>query len=239
MKAIYASKLYKSKTAAGRANIQSALENPINTELVLQIEEYIGDEYKDLLDLPEKGTRSVKKVEDDVSRSASHRGIIPPTSPHIINSTPREEDIEEGIEEDAEDEIDVDSEIVEEEDTSGLNSATNADGPTITAQTVLNTSTTVEGLQLTGLADELKGTLNLREDTCGVIRVALKDNEIWIYYNDNINLNTIMTPVIEILNAASYSYLEFNRLARTDNAIVFTINIIDSQNQVVSVIKDE
>lgn len=235
MKAIYASKLYKSKTAAGRANIQSALENPINTELVLQLEEYIGDEYKDLPDLPEKDTKTVKKVEDDVSRSASHRDTIPPTSPHIINSTPREEDIEE----DAEDEIDVDSEIVEEEDTSGLNSATNADGPTITAQTVLNTSTTVEGLQLTGLADELKGTLNLREDTCGVIRVALKDNEIWIYYNDNINLNTIMTPVIEILNAASYSYLEFNRLARTDNAIVFTINIIDSQNQVVSVIKDE
>lgn len=238
MKAIYASKLYKSKTAAGRANIQSALENPINSELVLQLEEYIGDEYKDLLDPTGKDTKLVEDVEDEVSKPVSDQDITPPTAPHMINPTPREkgtDEVEPGIE------PEIETEIVEEdeEDTSELNSATNASGSVITSQTVLNTSPTVGGLQLTGLADELKGTLNLRDNTCGVTRVALKDNEIWIYYNDSINLNTIMTPVIEILNAASYTYLEFNRLARTDNAIVFTINIIDSQNQAVSVIKDE
>ena len=32
-----------------------------------------------------------------------------------------------------------------------------------------------------------------------------------------------MEPVIALLNAANYSILNFNRLARTENAIVFTI----------------
>ena len=32
-----------------------------------------------------------------------------------------------------------------------------------------------------------------------------------------------MGPAIELLNSANYTCLEFNRLARTDNAIVFQI----------------
>ena len=39
-----------------------------------------------------------------------------------------------------------------------------------------------------------------------------------------------MTAVIDTLNAANYHYLIFNRLARTDNAIVFTINSNDTAN---------
>ena len=65
--------------------------------------------------------------------------------------------------------------------------------------------------------------LNASEETAGVNRILVKGEELWIYYEDKKNLNNIMGPAIECLNSANYSYLEFNRLARTDNAIVFQI----------------
>ena len=34
-----------------------------------------------------------------------------------------------------------------------------------------------------------------------------------------------MIDVIEVLNAAGYTYLKFNRLARSNNAIVFDISL--------------
>ena len=38
-----------------------------------------------------------------------------------------------------------------------------------------------------------------------------------------------MANVIGVLNTANYSYFEFNRLARTDNAIVFTVDVETSK----------
>ena len=37
------------------------------------------------------------------------------------------------------------------------------------------------------------------------------------------NLNNVMGSVIELVSALGYANLEFNRLARSDNAIVFQI----------------
>ena len=73
-------------------------------------------------------------------------------------------------------------------------------------------------------AEILKGTLNSREDTKGVSRITKKEDELWIFYQDKVNLNSIMEPVIELMNASDFSYLEFNRLARSSNAIVFDIS---------------
>lgn len=106
-------------------------------------------------------------------------------------------------------------------------SAVKIEGKNITADTKPFAETHVT---LNGLAGEIKGTLNAREITQGVMRVSIKNDEMWVYYNDDINLNNVMSPVIELLNAANYHYLIFNRLARTDNAIVFTINGNDSLN---------
>lgn len=70
----------------------------------------------------------------------------------------------------------------------------------------------------------IKGTLNSIESTCGVSRVSVKDDkEVWIHYNDNVNLNDVMVDVIEYMNKYGYTYLEFNRLARSENAVVFVI----------------
>lgn len=72
--------------------------------------------------------------------------------------------------------------------------------------------------------ESIKGTLNAKDDTSGVSRVGVKDDkEVWVYYNDNVNLNDVMVPVIEQMNASGYNYLEFNRLARSDNAVVFVV----------------
>ena len=79
------------------------------------------------------------------------------------------------------------------------------------------------GIQDTkSIADSVKTVLNDNEDTAGVSRTAVKDDELWVYYEDSINLNKVMAGAIETLNTLNFS-LEFNRLARSDNAIVFLV----------------
>ena len=55
------------------------------------------------------------------------------------------------------------------------------------------------------------------------------DHELWIYYNDDSNLNDKMIEVISVLNSTGYTYLKFNRLARSNNAIVFDILLNDTE----------
>lgn len=83
----------------------------------------------------------------------------------------------------------------------------------------------------------MKGLLNAREDTTGVNRILVKGDELWIYYEDSVNLNNVMGTAIEVLNAAPYPWLEFNRLARSDNAIVFVL--IPATTQQVQPIKTD
>lgn len=70
--------------------------------------------------------------------------------------------------------------------------------------------------------DSLKDALNNSSETKGVSRTSIKDDELWIYYEDSINLNKVMADAIETIYTFGYG-LEFNRLARSDNAIVFLI----------------
>lgn len=71
---------------------------------------------------------------------------------------------------------------------------------------------------------DIKGILNAQDTTTGVSRVSVKnDTEVWVHYNDNVNLNDVMIPAIELINQSGYTYMEFNRLARSENAIVFVI----------------
>ena len=93
--------------------------------------------------------------------------------------------------------------------------------------------------------ESIKSTLNAKDNTSGVSRVGVKDNkEVWVYYNDNVNLNDVMVPVIEQMNASGYTYLEFNRLARSDNAVVFVVLREDTdrrkkpQSEVVEQVKE-
>lgn len=255
MEAIFSSKLYK--TSKRKDRIASAMKNPINTELVQQLEDYLGDSdlEKQSADQPLKvqpeNTVELKDTEEKVSDAASESSggtsyhpalrFSPSSTP---SSEPTSEESADRVDdtstpevkevthvEDAEPDVDIPAErdaqstfhapkkkdeaSVEESET--INAATALYQPPVEASCC-------DKIRVDAAA--IKGTLNVRDDTNGVSRVFVKDNELWIYYQDKINLNSVMEPVIEVLNGTGFTNLEFNRLARTDNAIVFEISCV-------------
>jgi hypothetical protein len=247
MKAIFACKLYKSSKRKDK--IKAALQNPINAELVEQLDEYLGEEYRPVTKIDGDVMKTVPKHDNESgssntqTRSSGHG----PSSGGLggLSSALSGLDDDTTISEKYGDELDDDGNAAfdatqgtssSDDDTSDDNSDTTANSATtvkkssIVADTVVTKPFVETQVSLNGLAGELKGTLNARSSTTGVNRVCVKNNEIWIHYNDDINLNNVMTAVIDTLNSANYHYLIFNRLARTDNAIVFTINGNDTDN---------
>lgn len=232
---IFSSKLYRAHP--DKARIHAALENPINAELVQQLHEYLDDEYQNTaVAQPEtEDTGSTPTV--DTGSDSTGGGSAPSSGGggsrapsggsfgDITFSDPGAPDDTGSDEGEGSDDAGMDSEPtsmddiqVSDGDDEDVESATKPTGRYVKASSDI------------GL-DSLKGLLDANEDTAGVYRIGTVDNELWIYYNDSINLNNIMTPVIELLLAAGYSQLSFNRLARTNNAIVFEILPSASESQ--------
>lgn len=69
--------------------------------------------------------------------------------------------------------------------------------------------------------DRLESALNGNSNTQGVIRCAEKDDEIWVYYNDDINISKILPDIVDELDANNITDMSFSRIARSNNAIVF------------------
>lgn len=67
----------------------------------------------------------------------------------------------------------------------------------------------------------LEAALNGNSNTQGVIRCAEKDDEIWVYYNDDINISKILPDIMDELDANNITDMSFSRIARSNNAIVF------------------
>lgn len=204
MQAIFNSKLFQASSTSQQNKIRAALHNPVNMELVQQLRSYLDEPYRDKSLLqPSEGDEvpDEKIAETDTSESDATQNT---------NSTPRnstdvtdDADMDEGLEPPKE-------EPPKEEPPTGIS---------------VEESTAVVGSEQTQSisVDTLKGSINLREDTQGVNRILKKNDEIWIYYEDKVNLNNVMGSVIELVSALGYANLEFNRLARSDNAIVFQI----------------
>lgn len=232
MKSIYASKLFRSSRR--QSKILAAMDNPINVELIKQLEEYLDDEYQKLeRNLSKPDSEDDSSLDTDRADSNKKTTSKPNFSSNPTSSAPS------SLSEKYGDDLDAESEELGAElDTSDLNS--DADQSANSATSVLKSSikssmTLQNPLVVTqnlysSLVGEIKGTLNARNTTCGVSRVNIKNNELWIYYNDDVNLNTVMPNTIDLLNASSYHYLVFNRLARTDNAIVFDITDTDTSS---------
>ena len=247
MNAIFASKLYKSSNR--KQKIVAAIQNSVNAELVQQLREYLA-EPEDVSDaLNEKSetkTRSDVRPEGVASPQADTSDRIRPSSSGVSHTSefatevslePDTSDTEVTDETQTEDipldkfhtpagKKDEDKEKSEDEDTESdatVQESTSIKGATtLYAEPVKNSCCD----QIRIDAEVIKGTLNLRDDTAGVSRIQIKDNEFWIYYQDKINLNSVMEPVINVLNASGFTRLEFNRLARTANAIVFEMSCI-------------
>lgn len=227
MQTIFASKLYQASTRKDRIN--AALIAPGNLQLVQQLADSLDEKYQtpENLDPEYKEKKAEKEKEkesegfdelivdeeidpskdlvtiDDLGESSKGKKSAPKSSSHSApkpSSGPTSEPKEDKP---------------EKADTSDLMPESPANEIESTAASTKIQSSTIADL------NTLKATLNSREDTAGVVRIAEKENEVWIYYNDDTNLNNVMTEVIECLMDTECCNFEFNRLARSDNAIVF------------------
>ena len=196
------SSIYKSKfylASVRKSQIRAAIANPMNKELVVQLQSYLDNVVdkddvmpKDSEDIAPEGKNTESKDKNTNKKHSSAPktkggATSPPLSFHDAG-----EDTEESVTEEAP--------PVEEK---------------ATAESSYKADTTIS-------TDVLMGQLNVVTDTSGVSRIEIHDEEVWIYYQDSVNLNNIIDSVIKTVNSAGYP-LEFNRFARTNNAIVFMI----------------
>lgn len=227
---IYSSKLYL--TSNRRDKIHAAINDPQNVELVQQLAEYLDDDSKEKLDEIVDEKKEEKEAEEAANQpkkpdiggdipdeknvfspsySGGHGPIAPPSGgPDDFG--PDMGDMPEGEPSDAPASEPPADEPVEE-------------STAIYGEVTADTNLDAVVVDLASECNTIKGTLNAREDTAGVLRLAIDDDELWIYYKDEVNIGDIMVNVIEVLNGTNYTYLSFSRLARSNNAIVFDINL--------------
>lgn len=234
---VYASKLYR--VNKNKDSIKSAFENPINSQLVQQLFNQIDDKYKKLDDIknddikPETSKSDKSQADSPSAKADNSTSHSSPSinrhfsSPMSFESGPdtdtamtdNDTDFDDSVSEDNIDDTPDDTSTDEE----NVEESVKISGNSVEAAKALYTNTE-KTHDFKADCDVIKGTLNSRQDTSGVIRTTVKDNEMWLYYNDSTNLNNVMAQVIDVVSNAGYNYLEFNRLARSDNAIVFEIN---------------
>ncbi len=223
---IYSSKLYV--TSIRKDRIHAAIQDHINAELIQQVAEYLDEDSKVLLEQAEQQEIQKESADAEPTENTSTETSSPASSApsgggghssfsgSVIDDFGEPEFTDEDFSADETAESPApdtsDDEVIE---------SVNKEGKPITATSVI--WTTLD--DVVSDIDTIQGTLNSREDTKGVIRLQVVDNELWIYFNDDVNLNDKMVDVIELLNATGYTYLKFNRLARSNNAIVFDIGL--------------
>lgn len=235
--AIFASKLYQVSNRKDR--IHSAYMNPLNAELVQQIDSYVSPKYqKMLLEEDAEQAANTSEVEDGAAVSTPSGGSSGGSSfsgggggsfsgsdedlPEMVTDEP-------GSDESGSDSTGTDT------DASEPDASEPVSDDSVEQSTVIASSYTEKDAALE--VETIKGSLNVKEETAGVSRIRVKDKELWIYYQDTVNLNNVMSSVIETMNALGYTYLEFSRLARSDNAIVF--DIYESAQPIQPIEEDE
>ena len=220
---IFSSKLFA--VSSRKAEIRAAASNPINQNLMQQLStaldksyqkaEYLLDE-EDQEKLRQAQTESAEPEVEETEESevTEETGTepkehsAPPAKPSNLHSKFKE--AEKNMSEDEP------SETAE-----GAPTDTGSVDTKMEVATDIDNGIEDNGIQDTkSIADSVKAALNDNAETAGVSRTAVKDDELWVYYEDSINLNKVMASAIETLNNLDYG-LEFNRLARSDNAIVF------------------
>lgn len=231
---IYSSKIYVTSTRKDR--IHAAINSPINAELVRQLSDYLDDDAKRELSYAIKEEKASEQEQS--SGTSASEGSAPADdgfgggapSPAPGGHSGFSGDIMSDF---GDDEL-ADVEPITDEGESGGEPSANVEESTAVAGTPIKATsiiwTTIE--DVASDCDVIKGTLNAKDNTSGVSRLQVKENELWIYFNDSVNLNDKMIDVIETLNATGYTYLAFSRLARSDNAIVFDVNL-NTDNPVV------
>lgn len=226
---IFSSKLFA--VSNRKDEIRAAANNPLNQNLMQQLSSALDKSYQKaeyLLDAEDQAKLKQSQTEDtepEVDESAeteetketsteSEGSSAPPHKPSNLHGKFKE----------------AEKDMAEGEQPSTPEDTSSDDGVDTTTEAateidngVVANSVDDDGIQDTkSLTDSVKTALNDNSETKGVSRASIKDDELWVYYEDSINLNKVMANVIETLNSLDYA-LEFNRLARSDNAIVFLV----------------
>lgn len=227
------SKLFKGSKYQDK--ILAAIADPINKPLVQQLTSYVDEKYEDaVLDVddnsePEAHSSSSKPKNSGPSGGrASHFSGSPGANGHF--DMPEDVDLDDELDVDSPDDLPPETEV--DEDESDVKETTKVPKSSIQAATYVTVETVSQAVT------EIPGMLNLRDETAGVTYATLKggtSNEIWIYYNSDVDINKVLDKVNTALINAEYYFLEFNRVSRDDNAIVFTINWISNYFKPITV----
>lgn len=222
-KAIFSSKMFM--TSKNQDKIRAAFQDDTNIELIQQLDEYIGDEYIALLKPEKQNAEKEKPKQTDEVKDEEIVNETPKTESPRRSGSPIKPSLREQYT-DLEEDLDNDAEMTE--GTPSRSSETSvseesSEGEAVENATAIKSAVTVLPVSYEAAVTEIKGMLNANSDTTGVSRVQKKDDEIWIYYKDSVNLNNIMDKAIELLDSSSYTWMIFNRLARSENAMVFAI----------------
>lgn len=210
LKIIYSSKLYKASSRKDK--IRANINNPINVELVQQIADYVdANEPKQLDTKVNEPSESVVKRSD---HPAPNRG-----ADKINHSS--ESDVSPSDDIEPMPGLIADDETISDEPQPAQPEDESAEEINESEKLTDDTVQGVEGICSSIDINQIKDELNDSPLTEGVIRVANKAREIWVYFNDNTNLNDIMVNVIDSIFSRYGAQLEFNRLARSENAMVF------------------
>lgn len=201
------------KRSPYKDKIISAIQDPVNKELLFQLKDYIDfdsipEEYKST---DKEVTESDEKfIEENKDKEKSNENEVeqPKKGINFKENNAQEENTEDSIDNS---QYNDDSESKKETVTTSVS---------IKSQTVLNSAPCCTANKLQ--SEVILATLNSIDNTSGVYRVTcVEPNEVWVYYKDDINLNNVMPNVIDVLASSGFYYLTFNRLARTQNAMVF------------------
>lgn len=241
---ILSSKLYITSSVVAKKRIHAALSDPLNAELVAQFARDLDPEYQTKENLiPEDkleaeqakadqnenedtrttGEESTEDTIDKPERSDRHASSAPsPMSSPSVSDAPIAKESEE---------TSAPEPAKPVEDSSVEESVKVSQTQKVMATSFPRDSFPTDMKQK---CDNVKAILNMNSATAGVDRVEIKfkDNEFWIYYSDEINLNNVMAPVVELLNQFGYTEYSFNRLGRKYNAVIFDYKFADTNNTV-------
>lgn len=214
MKYIYGCKMFRSSSR--KYHIRANIANPINVELVQQIQDLTDDKDEDRVTTPPSKVSSDKTKERKILKGPSSSPSGGSYSPSFDDkSEPSDEDIFIPDEETTDDSIDSEK-IDESHESDDTTDDGSYDDEVESSEEI--TAVVEDELDVNQLKSILNDSSSL---TYGVSRISERKNEVWVYYNDDINLNPMLSDIIYKVESSKFKNLEFNRIARSDNAVVF------------------
>lgn len=243
------SKLYKGSKR--KESILSAM-SAINTPLAVQLKSYLSEESKREVDQAkfdqEVKDEEIQDLAEDIANEES--GEVPSGessssfggghSSSPMSFTPSHGgggshmssgDLADSSEPDLGDTPDLDIDTSEPESEHAAEDVEESTTSNLENQKPVVSNTFVSINHVAQDVSEIPGLLNLKDETKGVINATIKggpDSTVWIYYDNDVDISKILDKVISTLNLSGYFYLDFNRIARDQNAVVFDINWVSN-----------